>query len=126
MEADQTEAVAWRAAVRKQMAELGWTYRHLADALTEAGHPITRQAVEDWVQDTRKPRKPPAPDVVFALEDVMGCQGMLAAILGYQRKGVMPTVESAVQADGQLHALQKAMLLEMVATMRRSASKRQS
>ncbi len=125
MEADQTEAVAWRAAVRKQMAELGWTYRHIADALTAAGHPVTRQAVEDWVQDTRKPRKPPAPDVVFALEDVMGCRGLLSGILGYQRKGFMPTVESAVQADGQLRASQKQLLLEMLATMRQSASKRQ-
>lgn len=124
MEADQPEAVAWRAAVRKQMAELGWTYRHIADALTDAGHPITRQAAEDWVQDTRKPRKPPAPDVVFALEDVMGCKGMLSAILGYQRTGVMPTVESAVQADGQLQASQKQVLLDLLDTMRRSASKR--
>ena len=125
MEAEAGEAVAWRAAVRKQMAELGWTYRHVADALTEAGHPITRQAVEDWVQDTRKPRKPPAPDVVFALEDVMGCRGLLSGILGYQRKGSMPTVESAVQADSQLRASQKELLLEMLATMRQSASKRQ-
>ena len=125
MEADQPEAVAWRAAVRKQMAELGWTYRHIADALTAAGHPITRQAAEDWVQDTRKPRKPPAPDVVFALEDVMGCRGLLSGLLGYQRKGSTPTIESAVQADGQLRASQKELLLEMLATMRQSATKRQ-
>ena len=124
MEADAPQAVAWREAVRTQMAELGWTYRHVSDALTEAGHRCTRQAVEDWVQDTRKPRRPPAPDVVFALEDVMGCRGMLAAILGYQRKGFMPTVESAVQADGQLRASQKQLLLDLLATMRQSAPDR--
>lgn len=101
------------------MDEAGFNQTRLANELG-----CSRALVSQWLSAGKIP---PEPDVVFAIEDVLGCRDMLAETLGYRRADdVRPSIETAVAADPDLTADQKELLAIQVGSMRQAAAGRRS
>ena len=121
MKAEDPRAVAWRDALNLLLQDA-----HVSQS--ELGRRIGRTAtqVNQWLSEGNR-YGPPEPDVVFQIEDVLGCRNMLATILGYQRADdVTPSVETAVQADPGLTPDQKELLAVQLASMRQAAQAQRS
>lgn len=112
---DDPRAREWRLLLAQALDDAGMSRAELGRHLGR-----TSAQVSQWVNDGNR-YGPPEPDVVFAIEDVLGCRGMLASVLGYVRADVTPTVESAIEADPELMPVQKQTLLLQVESSRRAA-----
>ena len=121
MKAEDPRAAAWRAMLRRVLQETHLSQSELARRLNR-----TSAQVNQWIAEGNR-HGPPEPDVVFQIEDVLGCRNMLATILGYQRADdVTPSVETAVQADPGLTPDQKELLAVQLASMRQAAQAQRS
>ena len=112
----------FRDALRRQVDDGPWTWRSLAEALSTYGIDVAWQTVHTWATADRQP---PPPPMVFALEDVLGCVGLLSHTLGYQRAGDGGCdVPAAISADPDLLPEQREDLLAMWELMRARAVER--
>lgn len=93
----------------------------LADAMHDAGisqselaRRIGRKAaqVNQWLNAGDR-YAPPEPDVVFAIEDVLGCPDRLSSALGYVRPGSVSDVERAIRVDPRLSKAERQTLLDL-------------
>jgi transcriptional regulator with XRE-family HTH domain len=121
MKADDPRSVRWREATNQALREAGLSQGDIANELG-----CSRARVSHWLAEGNR-YGPPEPEVVFVIEDLLGCRNMLATILGYQRADdVTPSVETAVQADPGLTPDQKELLAVQLASMRQATQARRS
>jgi transcriptional regulator with XRE-family HTH domain len=108
----------FRVALREAIQESPYTYRSLA---AEFG--VSMQTVVSWSSD-RGNRNPPHTDVVFRLEDILGCPGVLSGALGYRAADFIISTESMIATDPELTPDQRVDLAAMYLRMRTTASAR--
>jgi transcriptional regulator with XRE-family HTH domain len=108
----------FRAVLRESIAESSYTYRSLA---AEFG--VSMQTVVSWASDKGN-RNAPNPDIVFRLEHLLGCGGVLSAALGYRPADFDITTLSMIAADPELTADQRVDLAAMYDRMRTTAFER--
>jgi transcriptional regulator with XRE-family HTH domain len=116
MKSDDPKAMRWRELLDQALDDARMTR-------AELGRRIGRTAaqVSQWVAGHGR-YAPPDPDVVFEIEDVLGCRDMLSSTLGYVRADdVRPTPERAIEADEELLPVQKETLLVQLESSRRVA-----
>ena len=99
----------WRQQLAAAMVDAGFNQTRLADELR-----CSRGLVSQWLSDAKVP---PDPDVVFAIEDVLGCPDLLSTILGYVRPSDAADVVRAIQTDRRLTRGQRGTLLDLYRLM---------
>lgn len=105
MRPQDPRAQQWRELLRRELDDARITQSQLADVLG-----VTQSMVSLWLKDDGR-HGPPEPDVVFAIEDALGCPDRLATVLGYVRPQKVPTVVQAIRLDPALDQGQRQMLL---------------
>lgn len=108
----------FRVALREAIQDSPYTYRSLA---AEFG--VSMQTVVSWSSDKGN-RNPPHTDVVFRLEDILGCPGVLSGALGYRAADFIISTESMIATDPALTPEQRADLAAMYQRMRTTATAR--
>jgi transcriptional regulator with XRE-family HTH domain len=116
MRPDAPEVTRFRELLRQAIDESAHTVKSLADELG-----VGQQTISNWCSE-REQRYPPAPDVIFAIEDALDVPGMLCAPLGFDRPGVKQTLESAIAADPTLLPEQREDLLVVYRQMQSRAA----
>lgn len=109
MKAEDPRAIAWRNLLATAMEQAGYNQTRLADELG-----CSRALVSQWLSPGKIP---PEPDVVFAIEDALGCPDLLATVLGYVRRSDAPETVQAIQADPTLTRGQRGTLLDLYRVM---------
>jgi transcriptional regulator with XRE-family HTH domain len=104
MKADDPRAAQWRAAMAQVLETSTITQADLARAIDR-----TQQQMSDWMSGRANP---PTPDVVFAIEDVLGCPDRLAQVLGYVRARPVDT-ETSLERDPRLDEIDRLTLLRL-------------
>lgn len=77
---------------------------------------VTQSMVSLWLKDDGR-HGPPEPDVVFAIEDALGCPDRLSTVLGYVRPQKVPAVVQALRLDPKLDKGQRQILLDLYQSM---------
>ena len=99
----------WRAELADALAASPMTQADLARAIGRK-----QQQVSDWMAGRAKV---PRPDVVFAIEDALGCPDLLSQILGYVRAGAVDT-ERAINRDESLGQQERGLLVDLYRRLR--------
>ena len=121
MKAIDPRAARWRQLLARTLEDANVSQSELARLIGR-----TPAQVNQWLGGGGR-YGPPEPDVVFAIEDALGCRDMLARVLGYVRADdVKPSVETAVAADEGLTPDQKQLLEVQLASMRQAARDQRS
>lgn len=94
------------------MDDAGYNQTQLA---VELG--CSRGLVSQWLSETKVP---PEPDMVFLIEDTLGCPDLLSTILGYVRPSDVPDVVRAIRSDSTLNRGQRGTLLDLYRVMQRA------
>jgi transcriptional regulator with XRE-family HTH domain len=121
MKTDDPRAELWRALLDQTLTELNMSRSELARRLGRSPAQVSQ-----WITSPNR-YGPPEPDVVFAIEDVLGCRDMLSVPLGYVRADdPRPTAETAIEADSELLPIQKKTLLAQLESSRQVARDQRS
>jgi transcriptional regulator with XRE-family HTH domain len=107
MKPDDPRAERWRQLLADELTQTGMSQSDLGRAIGR-----TAAQVNQWVNPGNR-YGPPEPDVVFAIEDALGCPDRLSSALGYIRPGSVPDVEQAVRVDPNLTKAQRETLLDL-------------
>lgn len=118
MATDAERLHTFRVALREAIQDSPYTYRSLA---AEFG--VSMQTVVSWSSDKGN-RNPPHTDVVFALEETLGCPGVLSGALGYRAAEFDITTESMIATDPALTPDQRVDLAAMYRRMITTANAR--
>lgn len=118
MGTDAERLHTFRVALREAIQDSPYTYRSLA---AEFG--VSMQTVVSWASDKGN-RNPPHTDVVFRLEEALGCPGVLSGALGYRAAEFDITTESMISTDPALTADQRVDLAAMYRRMVTTATAR--
>ena len=107
MKLEDPRAERWRQLLAEALDDAGMSQSELARRIER------RPAqVNQWLNAGDR-YGVPEPDVVFAIEDVLGCPDRLSSALGYVRPGSVPDVEQAIRVDPNLRKPQRAALLDL-------------
>ena len=109
MDTADPRADRWRAALAAALAASPLSQADLARTIDRA-----QQQVSDWMNGRAKV---PPPDVVFAIEDALGCPDVLAQELGYVRAQPIDT-EAMIRRDRSLSAEDRKTLIRLYRTFR--------
>lgn len=121
MKNEDPRAERWRALLDQTLTELNMSRSELARRLGRSPAQVSQ-----WITSGNR-YGPPEPDVVFAIEDELGCRDMLSSVLGYVRAGdVRPITEAAIEADPDLLPVQKQTLLAQLESSRQVALARRN
>jgi transcriptional regulator with XRE-family HTH domain len=116
MKSDDPKAMRWRELLEQALADASMSRAELARRIG-----CTAPRISQWIAGHGR-YAVPDPDVVFDMEDALGCRDMLSTSLGYVRAGdVRPTPERAIEADEELLPVQKETLLVQLESSRRVA-----
>ena len=110
MDTADPRADRWRAALAAALAASPLSQADLARAIDRK-----QQQLSDWMNGRANV---PAPDVVFAIEDALGCPDLLAQELGYVRVQPIDT-EAFLRRDRSLSAEDRRMLIRLYQTVRK-------
>ena len=115
MQPDDPRAQQWRQRLNQALNDYPMSRAELARRLGRSAAQVSQ-----WAADGNR-YGPPEPDIVFAIEDELGCPGLLAVVLGYERAGLPVTAESVILADPTLLPAQKATLIVQIESSRLAA-----
>jgi len=108
MEPADPRAVLWRQLLAEALANAGMSQSELARRIGRKP-----AQVNQWINEGNRYPPPKEHDVVFAMEDVLGCPDRLSSALGYVRPGPVPDVERAIRVDPGLSRAQRETLLDL-------------
>jgi transcriptional regulator with XRE-family HTH domain len=108
VEIDDPRAEQWRKATARALDESPLSQAELARSIDRAP-----QQLSHWLLGRAGP---PPPDVVFAIEDALGCVDQLAHLMGYVRAKPVDTATHIAQDPG-LDEVDRATLLRLYRMM---------
>jgi transcriptional regulator with XRE-family HTH domain len=108
MELDDPRAEQWRDATTRALEASPLTQAELARRIGRA-----QQQLSHWLHGRAGP---PTPDVVFKIEDALGCVDQLAHLLGYVRAKPVD-LAAAIAQDPTIDDVDRATLLRMYRLM---------
>jgi len=108
MKVDDLRAEKWRAATLRALELSPMTQADVARTIGRH-----QQQLSDWLAGRAGP---PSPDVVFAIEDALGCVDQLAHLMGYVRAKPVDTATHIAQDPG-LDEVDRATLLRLYRMM---------
>lgn len=111
MKADDPRAQEWRKLLIRLLDEANMSQSELGRRIGR-----TSTQINQWVSEGNR-YAPPDPDLVFAIEDVLGCPDLLSTVLGYVRPSDVPDVVRAIRADRSLTRGQRGTLLDLYQVM---------